>query len=368
MRRVFLLCLLTALASPAWAQQPAAARAPGQAWLGVSYDVRWAEAGGRCETRMVVEGVAPGSPAARAGLQAGDIVVALDGQADPARRLPALAARLSPGDSVRLEVERDGTRRRLVAIAAARPSGSAAAQTRPPASLSSATPVQPGPVVEVRGDTIMARNLPMGSRLGGFWLVTRDGQSVFRPLTAQPTDPLDRRVADLLACAGTGVMVAQAFRADPESILVRAESLRVAAARRVVERPAGEGRIVIFRDGPPVAGTTVRPAGVVTIQPEEALASALRGVAGAELVAMEPELAAYFRGTDTGLLVVRVSGGSAAERAGLRPGDVIAAAAGRSVTTVSELRAVIAGPGTGGGVELSVVRQGQARTVSLPRP
>jgi serine protease Do len=61
-----------------------------------------------------VNTVEEGSPAARAGLRIGDVVVALDGEAVPdGTALTTRLARRQPGDEVRLTVVRDGARRDL---------------------------------------------------------------------------------------------------------------------------------------------------------------------------------------------------------------------------------------------------------------
>jgi S1-C subfamily serine protease len=63
-----------------------------------------------------------------------------------------------------------------------------------------------------------------------------------------------------------------------------------------------------------------------------------------------------------GLLVRGVSAGGAAERAGLREGDVLTAADERPVTTVAELRAALESSAPGRPLALSVVRGVEQRT------
>ncbi|HYF08492.1 MAG TPA: DegQ family serine endoprotease [Acetobacteraceae bacterium] len=85
-------------------------------WLGVSLqplDPELARALGLPQAQgALIRGVEPGSPAARAGLRAGDVVVALDGRPveDP-RELAGVVAQARPGREVALTVLRDGQRR-----------------------------------------------------------------------------------------------------------------------------------------------------------------------------------------------------------------------------------------------------------------
>ena len=106
-----------------------------------------------------------------------------------------------------------------------------------------------------------------------------------------------------------------------------------------------------------------------------------RAYLGISARAIEPELARLFRlPVDAGLLVERVEEGSAADTAGLRGGtaavvvsgesyrlggDLIVAADGRRVTSVSELREILAGQEPGGGIELEIYRGDEKRTLAV---
>lgn len=377
----YVLALAVLVAGPAAAQQVTStgSPSPARAWLGVSYDVRWIQQGDVCQPQVVVERVVQGSPAERAGLRSGDAIVAVDGAANPGARLPLLATRLNPGDSVRLRVARAGSMREIIAVADRRPA-------RPPALT--VEPVRGGllrstaPLVEIRGDTLIARNLESGSRWvdsggRGYWIVAGDGRTEFRRVSTWSGDDMDRRVSELLMCADTVRWTAEApvvARVDLNRLQARADSLRLLMARRALAPDDRGRRTALLRElteraRQPRSGShevQVEGPGTFIYRFDEALAGGQRAVAGAEVTALEPELADYFRGVRNGLLVLRVGEGTPADRAGLRPGDVITAGSGRRITAVAELRGLLTLPDATP-VELRVVRHGRDRTITIRR-
>lgn len=358
------------------AQQAPRAGAP-PAWLGISYDVRWFQQDGQCEPRVVVESVVQGSPAERAGLRRGDMILTVDGQPAPAARLRSLSIQLAPGDPVRLRVARGADVSEVTAVADRRPNRLVA--PTPPVRAEKAYPAS-APVVRLSGDTLVAWNLDSGTPWDGgavgYWFSHGDGQTEFRRLRSWSGDELDRRVSDLLVCAEQDQwehMAPASVWARSNEVHERAESLRVVIASRAAEAARDWD---VFRarpapaPAPAQAPAPLREPRVVQIQPGgvvgegHSLEVGLRAVAGAEVMALEPELAEYFRGARRGILVLRVSDGSPAHRAGLQPGDVITAAQGRSLDSVNDLRRVLV-HGDRSGAELRVIRHGRGRTLTL---
>lgn len=84
----------------------------GRGWLGLHFDMSG-------EGNPTIRDVYPGSPAERAGVAVGDELVSVDGR--PARTW-LRGLRLSPGDTIRLRLRREGQERDAVLVADARDS------------------------------------------------------------------------------------------------------------------------------------------------------------------------------------------------------------------------------------------------------
>jgi len=117
-RSVFLVSGLVALSiCPTLAGQPATDNAQKHAYLGVGV----APATDKSDSVLIQE-IAPGSPAAQAGLKNGDTVVKLNGQnvRGVQEFIDSIAAK-KPGDKVSIQVRRDGKEQTLSATLADRP-------------------------------------------------------------------------------------------------------------------------------------------------------------------------------------------------------------------------------------------------------
>src|SRR3990170_4849908 len=90
-----------------------------------------------------------------------------------------------------------------------------------------------------------------------------------------------------------------------------------------------------------------------------------RGWLGVGIQPVTPDLAKSFgRAETSGVLVSSVSDGSPAERAGLKPGDIITEYDGRKVERASDPPRAVAGTPVGREVRLSVIRDGKPVTLS----
>lgn len=91
-----------------------------------------------------------------------------------------------------------------------------------------------------------------------------------------------------------------------------------------------------------------------------------RGRLGLRLRDLNDDLASYFGvDRDTGVLVLDVDGESAAEKAGVKAGDVIVAVDGKPVTASSAVAEAVDGVEPGDAVSLEVIRKGARKTFDV---
>ena len=91
-----------------------------------------------------------------------------------------------------------------------------------------------------------------------------------------------------------------------------------------------------------------------------------RGFLGVSIQDLSDALASQFKAHDTkGALVAQVNKGTPADKAGLKPGDVITKYQGKSVESTRDLRTEVAATAPDTKVDLTVTRDGKDQTVSV---
>jgi C-terminal processing protease CtpA/Prc len=305
---------LLALAGTAEAQRGDAPRGR----MGVYFE--WE---GRDAREARVADVEGGSPAERAGVRRGDVVVRVNGAPATEEAIDRLRDRLHAGDTVRLRVRRGRAEEERRVVAQADRRAERRVERRPGRGL-------PDEVVILdRGERVTVRLDSMRVRV----------------------DSLARR--------------AEAMRARVRT--TERDSVVVLHFDGENGRRGRDSMVVDLRAATRMGRVLARELGDLTITETRRLPFFLelgrRAVAGAELQELNPELARYFR-VDDGVLVVDVARNTPAARAGLQGGDVIVRAAGRAVTSVADLRRAF-GEQPDGSVRLDVVRQGQRRTLNV---
>lgn len=406
---------LASLATPGAAQdRPPSHDGDDRGWIGVSLGLT-ADRRGRPDGVVIMD-VSAGSPAERAGLRAGDHVVAINDVRRPEElvSLPELL-RLRAGDRVAIEIDRDGDRQRLRLRAAPRPH-----DFTPSRSIEVA--VRADSLVEswvrsmdsMRGELVTAENLEAVRlrRLGrtlenarATVVATEADRSVRVPFEffvfrGEAHDSLrqemvetNRMLAELQARIGErerelrarfGVRQGRSPSGDPELQRLRSQLERVSSRSDGLEAAMadaaratagfdygvvpGPSATVGFDYGViPGASATARGDRDVVVGEFRPLTPYLLGrnrVAGAEVTDLRPELAEYF-GVSKGVLVVDVAAGTPAQIAGILPGDVITRIDQVGVGTVEDLRFGVSVAGDS--LPLTLIRKGASRQVLLRR-
>lgn len=418
------LVTLGGLSSRAGAQARPGSEARG--WVGISLQVPVVPLPEGQRVKALVTDVSAGSPAARAGVKAGDLILSINGHGAE-DGFGGITQTLRAGQRVTVVVERNGRRRAVRMVADPRPDTMAEAPrwTEWTASLGSDSMadlmfqamdslrlrlLQGGNglmgVITLPGmdDVPVSGNMPAPGRIllrdsgnapAGVFAPRGSGSVTFQLLPevrppfsffvfpGNPPDSLQSEMDQLNArIRALRVRQAQRLRElaaqapregndvgahDPElQSLARALDT---AGRQAAELQAAMRRAAAAQSGG-VNGAAANAAGTqsaeeVSLRP---LAPYLLGqdrVAGAEVVKLRPELARYFR-VDGGVLVVDVPAGTPAALAGIRPGDVVTSVNGVPIRSIEELRLGLAKAGSGPLV-FTLVRKGRTLKARLPR-
>lgn len=337
-----------------------AAQAPARGWLGISLTA--AREPGESIDRVVITDVWDSSPAAAAGLRAGDRIMKVNGADVSADRFRSMTQRLAPGDPMALEVLRDGRAVSLTVVAGDRPDAEAIMPLRIQEELDA---------VKGRLDRILAAS--------GVEVVVEGTGGAGRSRLMAPTIVVERLDGDTLTTRvilgadtaesavhirahpeGTGYRIetvtASGEGRTPLAIWVQADSAALRMTEQALVTASAQAR---SRERDAWARALEADA---TARPLAPYLAGLNRVAGAEMREMNPGLASYF-GVSQGLLVTEVVEGTPAAESGLRGGDVIVSAGGTPVTTVRGLREALARgrPDT----VLQVVRRGERMELRL---
>lgn len=348
----------------------AAAQASGEerGWLGLGIEevmecrVR-AVPEGACRKKLVVAEVVVDGPADRAGVLPGDTLLALDGRPlEPALRARALES-LRRGRAVRLRLAREGRRASLRVVPGARPAAVRSVRVRAP---EGGTRVVDRAMAFRPGEPPAApRALEIRGRGGGVFQIRpsrADGTDRARGTTLVVGPDGGARIAAVdgvelhfpYASAHGGRWRVQ-LDLGPELLAVQESVFRAARLRldSLQKAVAGNERgYLALLESLRLRGSE----GPAWVGPFH------RSVAGAEFEPLNPGLAEFFEGAETGLLVLRVVPGTPAARLGLRPGDVVVEAGGRSVEEVERLREALFRAREGSGLDVKWIRKGEARS------
>lgn len=304
LKRTWIAALALLAAAPGAGAQEAEEGARGRpGMIGVSF-VREGEAVRVVEVRQ-------GSPAEAAGVREGDVVATVNGH--PAgEHFQHLPHRLRAGETVRLQLRRDGAVQDLSIVAVPRPGvyalGTGGGERRERVVIHLDSLERPLRELTFRIDSLQHRLLHLDS--AGFRV---------------RVDSVFRRLGDSMAVYA---------REMPN---VRVEVLRATEAEARA-REQVSGRPFLFELG-------------------------RRAAAGAELAQMNEGLSRYFGGQRTGALVIEVAPGTPAERAGLQAGDVIVRAGGAAVEGPADLRRHLSA--RAGSLPVQVIRQGRRNDLTL---
>jgi S1-C subfamily serine protease len=163
----------------------------------------------------------------------------------------------------------------------------------------------------------------------------------------------------------------------PPGRSVEAIVLRDKSRRTLTVTPEGSSTRLpdVVQPGAPSAAPAPRVQPTVPFSFERRLPGLVQGLLppqgrlGVTVMALEPQLAAYF-GTERGALITSVTGDSPAATAGLKAGDVIVRVGARPVSSPADVAEAVRAAEPGKGMEMDVRRDRKdvRITVTLPAP
>jgi S1-C subfamily serine protease len=273
-----------------------------------------------------IEKVKDGSPAAKAGLKPGDIVLAFNGaKVDTSAALAKRLAKVHAGDEVKLNVSRDGWAKDVALTAVPRPEEAAPVAQKAWLGLSGE---DAGFSVKITGVTAGGPAEKAGLKVGD--LIGSAGESHPRSFT------LDM-LARVLEKSKPGDELTLGIGRDGWT-----KDVKVKLGAKPGEKPSTESR-----ERPRTEERTEAP------KPPAAKAK-------------KPGfLGVYLKDSDGGLAVENALPESPAERGGLKQGDVIVTVDGHPIQNLSAFTEALSGFGAGDTVKLGVRREGWTRTVEV---
>lgn len=335
-----------------------------------------------CDAPPIVARLVDGAPAAEAGVQPGDTLVALDGVSLASEAGRRSLGTLRAGEPVTLRVGRASGRRELSVTPTARPTTGLFVLSGPSWTSAAPSNVQvfrlrdeegvvsefhfaPTPDRPGRPDRPASADPPGGTEgyvvfeaaEGGAFsmgfgrpdvqVFTRDGRRV-------ELHELERRIREAGDRAAQEFGVARVFSRAPEAGGIEVEveveappSAEGSPPRRLILEDAPLARRLesVHRQSLVAARTRIdsilHARGERRVQPAPVVpASSTFRLAGAEFQSLTTELAEYFE-VDTGVLVLRVIRETPADRLGLRGGDVVVEVGGRATPDVTTFRRLI---------------------------
>ena len=392
-------------------------------WMGVGVDVTVRERrGGPPEVQVHIVRTVDGSPAAAAGIVPGHVIRAIDGEPLTMERWRAFTENLRPGVEVRLALDRAGRRREVVILTTApRPSlppvpvGLTArldsVRTSFRTQLESArgvwatrdyvTNLIAGDSLErvstrildqVRRNAVsysvrtgsnanfVASSGQAGNRFAVVW--NTDGALPFEYLMLQSPEADSVKTA-IIHLRGELSEVTEARHAREQEIRVimdlrarelgdnDAQLLRLRSDNERVQDELERLAVRLAEIGSNERESRMRVPAIgeleVRVRPLTARLVGQNFVGGAQFSDLNPQLGEYF-GTDYGVLVIQVLGGTPCDEAGLRPGDVVTHVGDTDVDSVETFRRALNRVyARGRHAELTLMRRGERVAVTLSR-